>query len=173
MYLYYLFYLINNMVSFNKVDAEEPHSRTNGLYGRTKSLIDLNYILPVINDEKGNDFRFLNKGEEESSPVLIENINKFQKLEYLLRIKKSFILNPPIPPENLEQFSKNIVNYRPPIGESFVFNIRPQLCKKINDSVNLKLNDYNLMKIFDATTTINVKNIQNGGLFNDFLQNEF
>jgi hypothetical protein len=29
------------------------------------------------------------------------------------------------------------------------------------------------MKIFDATTKINVKNIQNGGLFNDFLQNEF
>jgi hypothetical protein len=161
------------MISFKKVDAEEPHSRTNGLYGRTKSLIDLNYILPVINDEKGNDFRFLNKEEEESSNLFIENINKFQKLEYLLRIKKSFIFNPHIPPENIEQFSKNIVNYRTPIGESFVFNIRPQLCKKINDSVNLKLNDYNLMKIFDATTKINVKNIQNGGLFNDFLQNEF
>ena len=173
MYLYYLYYLINNMICFKKVDAGEPHSRTNGLYGRTKSLINSEYILPLIDDKKGYDFRFFEKNDEQSSNMFIENINNHQKLEHLLRIKNAFILNPHISPENLEQFSKNIADYRTPIGNSFVFNIHPQLCKKINNSFNLKLNDYNLMKIFDDTTTISVKNIQKGGLFNDFLQNEF
>jgi hypothetical protein len=161
------------MVCLKKVDAGEPHSRTNGLYGRTKSLINSNYVLPLINDENGYDFRFIEKNNEQSSNAFIENINNYQKLEHLLRIKNAFILNPHISPENLEQFSKNIANYRTPIGDSFIFNVQPQLCKKINNSVNLKLNDCNLMNIFDATTTISVNNIQKGGLFNDFLQNEF
>jgi len=161
------------MVCLKKVDAGEPHSRTNGLYGRTKSLINPNYILPLINDENGYDFRFFEKNDEQSSNVFIENINNHQRLEHLLRIKNELILNPYISPKNLEQFSKNIANYQTPIGESFIFNTQPQLYKKINNSVNLKLNDYNLMNIVDVTTTINVKNIKKGGLFNDFLQNEF
>jgi hypothetical protein len=170
----YLFYLLNIMFCLKITSAGEAHSRLNGIYGRTKQIIDINYISPLTkeNEEKGCDFRFLNKKEPPSTDLFIENIYKQQKLVRLLKIQSAFNYNPYISPDNLEQFSKNIKFCQQPpptIGAFFILNQKTPMppCPRIDSSIYLTLKD---LPIFD--TFPSVKNIRNGGLFNDFMQDE-
>ena len=165
----YLFYLLNIMFCLKITSAREAHSRLNGIYGRTKPILEPNYIpaLTKENEEKGCDFRFLNKKEPASTSVFIENIYKQQNLERLLKIQSAFNYN--TYPDNLEQFSKNI-NFcqitPPPIGAFFILNQKtPIPSPQIDSSIYLKLKDLPLFNTFPS-----VKNIRNGGLFDDFMQ---
>lgn len=187
-----IMYIIN-IFTYVFLTVCEPHSRINGinsLYNRKSSMIDVNYVPPnnkKEHDIKGVDSRYsLDKYSNDPPSNFIENINKHRILMDLLKLKEKMI--PSSSPDNFELFTRNSFEPRCEMnnqGVSFVFNGRdyPYSVNDIhtkktilqNNIGFLNENSYNYItysKETSPTTNVAPRNIKNGGLFDDFLQED-
>jgi len=142
------------LIVYKNIHAnKEPHSRLSSpLFERINKI---NKPFLISDNIKGTDTR--NTSENIVFSTIYENRYKYQQLQYLINVKSVLLKN--LPPEFISSFSLSSEKLN--TGSSFEFN---------NIFPNKELLKMNIPVYFIEPNSIaNIKNIKNGGLYDDFL----
>lgn len=172
-----IYYIVIGVINFfvflsaiSVSSGNEPHSRLNGLGIKQIKSMNSDFVLQLEkqNDGKGCDYRYFeqyfNKGIEEKDFLL--NFTKQRQLTRLLQIKETI---GDISPESLDEFSRNVRQLPvDAVGKSFIINGQPDPNSHLFSRIKIIELENRILK--STSSDISLRNIHNGGLFDDFFQ---